>query len=405
LEEEEGMKKMGLRGLAVAGKRVLVRVDFNVPIRESSVADDTRIRATLPTIRHLVDGGARVVLLSHLGRPKGKPNPEMSLQPVAACLAELLGRSVSFGADCVGEAASKAVSELSDGDVVLLENVRFHAEETENDPAFAAQLSTLGDLYVNDAFGSAHRAHASTEGVARLLKPAVAGFLMEKELAYLGSALEEPKRPFVAILGGAKVSGKIEVIENLMTKVDSLAIGGAMMFTFLRAQGKQTGGSLVEEDRLAVASRLLARFSGGTVDVHLPADCRAAASTDGTDPGAIVPVAEIPADRIGVDIGPATITEFSDVIAKASTVVWNGPMGIFEVPSYAEGTRAIARALAEATGRGAVTIVGGGDSAAAINREGLVDRISHVSTGGGASLEFLEGKQLPGVAALTDAGA
>jgi phosphoglycerate kinase len=399
------MKKMDLRGLAVAGKRVVVRVDFNVPIREGTVGDDTRIRASLPTIRHLVDGGARVVLLSHLGRPKGKPNPEMSLQPVAVCLGELLGRPVAFGADCVGEVASEAVSKLSDGDVLLLENVRFHAEETDNDPAFAAQLAELGDLYVNDAFGSAHRAHASTEGIARLLKPAVAGFLMDKELAYLGGALEEPKRPFVAILGGAKVSGKIDVIENLMSKVDALAIGGAMMFTFLRAQGKQTGGSLVEEDRLAIASELLARFGSSSVDVRLPADCRAASSTDGADPGTIVPVAKIPEDRIGVDIGPATIKLFAEVIGHASTVVWNGPMGIFEVPAYAEGTRAVAHALADATARGATTIVGGGDSAAAINQEGLADRISHVSTGGGASLEFLEGKQLPGVAALTDSGA
>jgi phosphoglycerate kinase len=396
---------MGLRDLSVAGKRVLVRVDFNVPIRDSVVGDDTRIRASLPTIRHLVDGGGRVVLLSHLGRPKGKRNPEMSLQPVCARLAELLGRPVAFGDDCVGEAAQTAVSKLSDGDVLLLENVRFHAEETANDPAFAKQLSALGDLYVNDAFGSAHRAHASTEAVARLLKPAVAGFLMEKELAYLGAALEEPKRPFVAILGGAKVSGKIEVIENLMTKVDQLAIGGAMMFTFLRAQGRQTGGSLVEEDRVPVASELLGRFGGGPVEAHLPVDCRVAASTDGADPGAVVPVEEIPADRIGVDIGPATVEKFTGVIAQASTVVWNGPMGIFEVPAYAEGTRAVARALADATARGAVTIVGGGDSAAAVNQEGLADRVSHVSTGGGASLEFLEGKELPGVVALTDSGA
>ena len=399
------MAKMGLRGLSVAGKRVLVRVDFNVPIREGKVGDDTRIRASLPTIRYLTEQGARVVLLSHLGRPKGKRDPAMGLEPVRVRLAELLGKPVRFASDCVGEVAEHAVAALSDGEVLLMENVRFHREEEANDPVFAGRLAASCDLYVNDAFGTAHRAHASTEGVARVLKPAVAGFLMEKELDYLGSALEKPARPFVAVLGGAKVSGKIEVIENLLTKVDALAIGGAMMFTFLRAQGIATGGSLVEEDRIPVASRLLSKVGSSRVNLELPVDCRVAASTDGSDPGVVVPVTEIPAGKLGVDIGPATIGRFTTLIRGASTVVWNGPMGIFEVAGYAEGTRAIAKALAEATSRGTITVVGGGDSAAAINQAGLSQAVSHVSTGGGASLEFLEGKTLPGVAILTDAEA
>ena len=399
------MAKMGLRGLSVAGKRVLVRVDFNVPIREGKVGDDTRIRASLPTIRYLTEQGARVVLLSHLGRPKGKRDPAMGLEPVRVRLAELLGKPVRFASDCVGEVAEHAVAALSDGEVLLMENVRFHREEEANDPVFAGRLAASCDLYVNDAFGTAHRAHASTEGVARVLKPAVAGFLMEKELDYLGSALEKPARPFVAVLGGAKVSGKIEVIENLLTKVDALAIGGAMMFTFLRAQGIATGGSLVEEDRIPVASRLLSKVGSSRVNLELPVDCRVAASTDGSDPGVVVPVTEIPAGKLGVDIGPATIGRFTTLIRGASTVVWNGPMGVFEVAGYAEGTRAIAKALAEATSRGTITVVGGGDSAAAINQAGLSQAVSHVSTGGGASLEFLEGKTLPGVAILTDAEA
>ncbi len=393
------METMKLGDVEWRGRRALTRVDFNVPLKEGRVGDDTRIKAALPTIRYLVEHGARVVLMSHLGRPKGKPDPAQSLRPVAERLAALLGQPVGFSPACVGSEAEAAVSTLVDGSVLLLENLRFHAEEEKNDPAFAASLARLGDLYVNDAFGTAHRAHASTEGVTHHLQPCLSGFLMEKELDYLGRALASPGRPFVAVLGGAKISGKIDVIQNLLPRVDRLLIGGAMMFTFLRAEGKATGRSLVEEDRLELARSLLNGPLAGKI--LLPRDVRVAASTDGSDAGQTVSVSAHPADLMGVDIGPETIAAYTEILRGARTVVWNGPMGIFEVPAYAAGTLAVAQALVESTRLGAVTVVGGGDSAAALAQAGLEGAVSHLSTGGGASLEFLEGKVLPGVAALT----
>jgi len=385
------------------GQRVLVRVDFNVPVKDGKVTDDTRIDGAVPTIRWLADHGGRVILMSPLGRPKGGPEPKYSLRPVAARLAERLGRPVAFADDCVGPAAESAVAKLADGDVLLLENVRFHPEEEKNDPEFAKRLAALGDLYVDDAFGTAHRAHASTEGVARLKRPAVAGFLIERELKYLGQALDQPKRPFVAILGGAKISGKIDVIEALMGKCDRLLIGGAMMFTFARALGKPTGKSLVEEDRIAMAKEILERAKSRGVDLVLPEDCLASTAADGSAPSHVTTLDGLQADEMGVDIGPATVKRFAEKLAGAGTVLWNGPMGIFEVPAFAEGTRQVARVLAELGSRGAVTVVGGGDSVAAVQESGLAERFTHLSTGGGASLEFLEGKDLPGIAILDDA--
>lgn len=399
------MAQLSVKDLDVKGRKVFVRVDFNVPLRDGKVSDDTRIRASLPTIRFLMENGARTILASHLGRPKKGPDPALSLQPVAARLGELLGSRVAFVGDCVGAPVAAAVDQLAPGSVLLLENLRFHPEEEKNDPEFSRQLASVAEVYVNDAFGSAHRAHASTEGVTRHLDPCAAGFLMEKELAYLGGALDAPRRPFVAVLGGSKISGKIDVIEHLLPKVDSLLIGGAMMFTFLRARGVETGGSLVEVDRIPMAEKLLADAQSRGLSLRLPGDCRVASSVDGTDPGSIVGVDEIPADKIGVDIGPATVDDYGKLLAGAGTVLWNGPMGIFEIAGYAAGTLGIARSLAEATAKGAITIVGGGDSAAAIAQAGLEASVSHVSTGGGASLEFLEGKVLPGVAALTEKGA
>lgn len=399
------MGKMSVRDLDLKGKRVLVRVDFNVPLREGRVADDTRILESLPTIRHLVGSGARVLLASHLGRPKKGPDPGLSLRSVAQRLSELIGQPVAFASDCIGPAAAEAAARLEPGQVLLLENLRFHPQEEANDPEFARALASLADAYVNDAFGSAHRAHASTEGIAHLLRPAAAGLLMEKELRHLGGALENPKRPFLAVLGGAKISGKIEVIEHLLPRVDGLLIGGAMTFTFLRARGLLTGASLVEEDRVGVAQKLLARSADAGGRISLPTDCRVARSTDGSDPGRVVAVDAIPEGECGVDIGPATALHYRERLLSCGTILWNGPMGIFEVPAYAAGTLEVARALADATQRGAVTIVGGGDSAAAVVQAGLADRMTHVSTGGGASLEFLEGKTLPGVAALSDRSA
>jgi phosphoglycerate kinase len=399
------MPKLSVSDVDVAGRKVFVRVDFNVPLQGGKVTDDTRIRASLPTIRYLIGKGARTILASHLGRPKKGADPALSLRPVAQRLAELLGSDVAFADDCVGEPVADAVARLAPGGVLLLENLRFHPEEEKNDADFARLLASPAEIYVNDAFGSAHRAHASTEGVTHFLRPCAAGYLMEKELTYLGHALESPKRPFIAVLGGSKISGKIDVIEQLLPKVDALLIGGAMMFTFLRAKGLGTGASLVEEDRVPVAGRLVADAQARGLSLQLPVDCRIASSVDGSDPGSIVDVGAIPDGKIGVDIGPATVAAYTELLSGAGTVLWNGPMGIFEVPAYAEGTLAIARALAVATGKGATTIVGGGDSAAAIAQAGLADAVSHVSTGGGASLEFLEGKVLPGVAALTEKGA
>ena len=398
--------RLSVRDLRVAGRRVLVRCDLNVPLDENGkITDDTRVRASLPTIRHLVDSGARVILMSHLGRPKGKVVPALSLLPVAARLSELLGKPVPLAPDCVGAEVAARVSAMRDGDVLLLENLRFHAAETDNDPKFADALAQLGDVYVNDAFGTAHRAHASTEGVARRVAESAAGFLMEKELEYLGNATSDPKRPYVAILGGAKISGKIDVIENLFGKVDAILIGGAMANTFFRARGWETGKSLVEEDRLDMARELLERARKESIDLRLPEDCVVATAFAEDAEWTVCRADAMPADRTMLDVGPATAAAYRDAILGAKTVLWNGPMGVFEMKPFARGTVAVAEAMAEATSRGAITIVGGGDSAAAVAQAGLADRVSHVSTGGGASLEFLEGKVLPGVAALTEAHA
>jgi phosphoglycerate kinase len=401
------MRKLGLRDLAPAdlkGRRVLVRVDYNVPLdQDGTVADDTRITATLPTLHMLREAGARVVLLSHFGRPKGKPVPAMSLRPVAEHLAGVLGSEVRFVGSTVGAEAKAAAGEMADGDVVLLENTRFLPGEEANDDELARQLADLGDVYVNDAFGAAHRAHASTAGVAEVLrgmgKPAVAGLLMQRELDYLGGALAAAERPFVAVLGGAKISGKIEVIEHLLPKVDRLLIGGAMANTFFRALGHDTGASLVEEERVDLARTLLDRAGPKLV---LPSDAIVAREVQPGEEIRVVSRESIPENFRALDIGPQTVAEFSGELESARTILWNGPMGVAEIPDFARGTEAVAEAIAAASDRGAVTIVGGGDSAAAVAALNLAERMSHVSTGGGASLEFLEGKTLPGVAALTD---
>ena len=385
---------------AVEGKRALVRVDFNCPVKDGAVTDNTRIRAALPTIKYLRDRGARVVLLSHLGRPKGGPDPKYSMQPVVRELERLLGAPVTFLPDPTSEAAVTATRRLPRGGVAVGENTRFYPGEEQNDRALAERFAALGDFYVNDAFGSAHRAHASTEAVARILKPAVSGFLMQQELRYLGGALRQPKRPFLAVLGGAKISGKIDLIEALLPKVDAILLGGAMACTFFRAMGLETGHSLVEEDRLDLARQLMAKAgaklvlpSGGVIAQKLEAGVETRA----------VARAAIPPGWAVFDIDPATERDFAARIGGAGTVVWNGPMGVFETPPFDHGTLAVAQAMAEATSNGAVTVIGGGDSAAAVAQAGLADRITHVSTGGGASLEFLEGKELPGVAALDEA--
>jgi len=384
----------------VRGKRALVRVDFNVPLDDSgAVTDDTRIRAALPTIDALIARGARVVLLSHLGRPKGKPEAKYSLAPVAKRLGELTSQPVRFVAALDGDDAVVATRALTDGQILLLENTRFSSGEEKNDDALAQSLARLGDLYVNDAFGAAHRAHSSTAGVAKYLHPAVAGLLMEKELEYLGAALTDPQRPFIAVLGGSKISGKIDVIEALLPKVDGLLIGGAMANTFYKAMGLETGKSLVEPDRVELAKSLLDRAE---YRLTLPHDAIVAASLDQPNAAHAVRRDGIPPNEAMYDIGPDTIRSYSRAIATAKTILWNGPMGVFEKPPFDAGTNAVAQAMAEATGRGATTIVGGGDSAAAVTEAGLEKRMSHVSTGGGASLEFLEGKPLPGVDALED---
>ena len=391
----------------VRGKRVLVRVDYNVPIEDGRITDDKRITSTLPTLDALLQRGARVILLAHFGRPKGKPNAEMSLSPVAAHLERLLeGRSVRFVEETVGLQAGGAVSLMQDGEVLLLENTRFLPGEEKNDSSLAEEMSALGDVYVNDAFGAAHRAHASTAGVAIAMKaygkPAVAGLLMDRELQYLGGALAQPERPFVAILGGAKISGKIDVIRSLLPKVDHLLIGGAMANTFFRAMGLATGTSLVEDDRVDMARELLAAAGDKLV---IPVDAVVAPKLEAGQATQTVARESIPADQSVLDVGPRTVEEFRRILATARTVLWNGPMGVFEIAEFAAGTRGVAEAVAEATDRGATTIIGGGDSAAAVAEIGLEARMSHVSTGGGASLEFLEGTELPGVAALNDAKA
>jgi len=403
------MPKLTISDVDLANKRVFIRVDFNVPLTEdgSTITDDTRIVATLPTIIYAIRRKAKVILASHLGRPKGKPNPKYSLRPVVDRLRVLLGKelgesvNVAFAPDCVGEVTNTLARQLESGQVLLLENLRFHAEEEANDPVFSKELASLADLYVNDAFGSAHRAHASTEGITHFLKPAVAGLLMEKEITYLGKALESPEKPFVAIIGGSKISGKIDVIDNLLDKVDTLVIVGGMAYTFQRALGVTTGKSLVEEDKIDMAKAALTKAKAKGVKLMLPVDniladkFAADAKTQEWDCSV-----DFPADWQGLDIGPKSIAAIEDVVSTARTIVWNGPAGVFEFPRFAVGTNAIANAVA--ANRTAISIIGGGDSVSAINQAGVADQITHISTGGGASLEFLEGKKLPGVEALTD---
>ncbi len=395
------MAKMTVGDLKdIKGKRVLVRVDFNVPLSGDgqTVEDDTRIRAALPTIRHLVDGGARVILASHLGRPKSGPDPKLSLAAPAAHLGKLLGKDVKVAPDCIGPAVEELAANLADGEVLMLENVRFHKEEKKNDPEFAKALAALAELYVNDAFGTAHRAHASTEGVTKSLSPAVAGFLLQKEIEAFDKALGRPAKPFVAILGGAKVSDKIGVIRNLLDKVDSILIGGAMAYTFLKAEGLGVGKSLTEEDKLDLARELLAEAKAKGVALMLPTD-HVIADDFKADASSKTVEGAIPDGWMGVDIGPATIEAFSAAIAGAKTIVWNGPMGVFEMEPFSKGTFAVAKAVADSE---CVSVVGGGDSVRAINESGLAGEFTHISTGGGASLELLEGKVLPGIAALTE---
>lgn len=393
------MRKKTIEDIDVEGKKVLVRVDFNVPLDEKgNITDDTRIRAALPTINYLIERGAIVILVSHLGRPKGKVQERLRMDPIAQRLAELLDKEVIKTDNCIGDEPKQAIEDMREGDVLLLENVRFYPGEEANDPEFSKQLAELADVYVNDAFGTAHRAHASTVGVAEFL-PAVSGFLMKKELEYLGKALENPERPFVSILGGAKVSDKIGVIKNLLTKVNYLLIGGGMAFTFLKAKGLEIGRSLLEEDKLSLAGELIKEAEDKGVKLLLPVDVVVAPELKPDAPYKRVKVEEIPPDWMGVDIGKETVKEFSNIIKQAKTVVWNGPMGVFEMEPFAAGTKGIASALAES---GAVTIIGGGDSAAAVEQLGYADKMTHISTGGGASLEFLEGRELPGVKALND---
>lgn len=394
------MNKMTIRDIDLRDKRILVRVDFNVPLDGSTITDDTRIRAAVPTIKYILDAHPKaIILMSHLGRPKDGPDPKYSLAPVAPALANLLGRLVQFVSDCVGQVAENAVASLSEGGILLLENTRFYKAEEKNDLDLAQKLAKHGDIFVNDAFGSAHRAHSSTEGVARYL-PAVSGLLMEKEIDYLATTLESPKRPFIAILGGAKVSDKIEVIESLLGKVDRLLIGGGMANTFFKAQGIALGKSLVEGDSVETAKNLLKQ---GADKLVLPVDGVIGDAFDNAANTQIIKVGDGVPDGWSIyDIGPATITLFQEQLKSANTVVWNGPMGVFEIPKFSQGTNAIAKVLAEQTDRGAITIIGGGDSAAAIEASGLASHITHISTGGGASLEMLEGKALPGVVALKD---
>jgi phosphoglycerate kinase len=397
------MSKLSIRDLDLNGKRVFIRVDFNVPLEGTRVSDDTRIRETLPTLKLAMERGGRLVLASHLGRPKGKVDRKYSLAPVAAKLGELLGKPVSFASDCVGADAEVKSKALKNGEVLLLENVRYHADEEKNDPEFSKQLAALCDqVFVCDAFGSAHRAHASVVGITKFVRQSAAGLLMEKELKYLGRAVSNPDRPFVSVLGGAKVSDKIEVVQNLMKLADAMLIGGAMAYTFLKAQGLPVGKSLVENDKLDLARGLLDEAKSKKFRLLLPLDHVLAESIESTTAAKTTDIADTPENLMGLDVGPKTIAEFSAEIAKAKTIVWNGPLGMFEKPAFAQGTLAMARAVAAATTKGATSIIGGGDSVAAVEQSGVADKISHISTGGGASLEFLAGEKLPGVEALSE---
>ncbi|MBD3333868.1 phosphoglycerate kinase [candidate division GN15 bacterium] len=397
------MNKITVADINFRNRRALVRVDFNVPLDDNQqITDDRRIRAALPTIKKILDDGGIVVACSHLGRPKGKHDPKLSLRPVSERLSQLLDKDVVFAEDCIGPEASNVVDKLQPGEIVLLENLRFHEEEKKNDSEFASKLARLGDVYVNDAFGTAHRAHASTEGVTKHFDQAVAGFLMEKELKYLGEAIADPKRPYAAILGGAKISGKIDVITNLLDKVDLLLIGGGMVFTFGKAKGYSVGDSLVEEDRVEMAREIMAKLQNSRAKLVFPVDAVVASGLDSTETD-VVGIDNIPNGKMGLDIGPKTIELFGQELQDAQTIVWNGPMGVFEREAFAKGTFELARLLAKLTDKGATTIIGGGDSASAVQKAGVDDKLSHISTGGGASLEFLEGKELPGVAALTNA--
>ncbi len=396
------MAKLSLKDLELKGKTVVMRVDFNVPLKDGVIGDDNRIQQALPSIKHVIDAGAKLVLLSHLGRPKGEPKPEFSLKPVAEHLGSLVSCKVWFGEDCIGEKAEEAVKKASEGEIVLLENVRFHPQETKNDPDFSKALAAHGDVFVNDAFGSSHRAHSSVAGITEHLQPAAAGFLLRKEIDYLQESVENPKRPFVAVLGGAKVSDKIGVIENLITKVDTIIIGGGMTYTFFKAMDLPIGNSLLEEDKVELAATLLEKAKENKVEIMLPVDSVVGREFKEDTESKVVPQDGIEEGWMALDIGPKSAQLFGDEIMDAKTVIWNGPMGVFEMDAFAKGTFAVAGAMSTATQNGAITIIGGGDSASAIKKAGLEDKVSHVSTGGGASLEYLEGKELPGITSLTD---
>ena len=397
------MAKLSIDNLNLKDKKVLVRVDFNVPLNENlKVTDDTRIQAAIPTIKKIVNSNGKAILMSHLGRPKGQVIESLRLAPVARRLSQLLGQEVRYLTDCIGDTVEKTVNELQNGEVLLLENLRFYKAETDNDPEFAQKLAKLGDVYVNDAFGTAHRAHASTEGVTKYFEQCAVGYLIQKELKYLGEAIENPKRPFVAILGGAKISGKIDVIDNLLSKVDALLIGGGMTYTFLKAQNIEIGNSLLEKDKIQLAKEVLDKANSQKVNFNLPKDHVIANEVSESADTKMTESETIPAGWAGVDIGSKTIEQFRSILKEAKTVVWNGPMGVFEIDKFAMGTIEIAKMLAEITNTGATTVIGGGDSAAALEKVGLTDKVTHVSTGGGASLEFLGGIKLPGIEALSD---
>ncbi|MCD6505470.1 phosphoglycerate kinase [Candidatus Poribacteria bacterium] len=394
------MTKLSVRDLDLKGKRVLMRVDFNVPLEKGVITDDTRIRAALPTIKYIIERGGKLILMSHLGRPKGV-DPKLSLKPVSKRLSELLGKEVKMAPDCIGDEVRRMVAEMKEGDVILLENLRFHKGETENDPEFARELASLGDVYVSDAFGAAHRAHASTEGVTKFIPQAAAGFLMEKEIEYLSKAVQSPEHPFVVILGGAKVSDKIGVLTSMLERADAILIGGGMAYTFLKAQGYNVGKSIVEDDKLDLARQIMNEAKEKGVEFKLPVTTVIADRFAPDANSKVVKSTEIPDGWLGVDIGPETVEEFSKVIGRAKMIIWNGPLGVYEFDKFAKGTVAVAKLLAESD---AITIIGGGDCVAAVQKAGVADKMTHISTGGGASLEFLEGKELPGIAALSDKG-